>query len=163
MNVELTKVSEEEKGVLFDLLQVYLKEFNDIFHFEVDERGKYKYRFFDLYWKESNRIPFFIKVDNKTAGFVLVNLNGTFSDTPDIHTISEFFVKKEFRRKGVGEEAAEKVFEMFPGDWNIRQRDKNIGAIEFWRKVINRHTKGDFKEEVLNDDRWQGPSQTFKN
>lgn len=156
MRVELVKASKEEKEKLFDLLQVYLKEFDDIFHFDIDENGKYKYKFFDLYWIEPNRIPFFIKVDDKIAGFILVNLNGIFSNTPDTHTISEFFVKK-----GLGEKAAEKVFETFPGNWNIRQREKNTGAIEFWRKVIERYTKGNFKEEFLNDDKWQGPSQTF--
>lgn len=161
MNVELAKVSEEEKEILFNLLQSYLKEFDDILHFETDEKGVYKYKFFDLYWIEHNRIPLFIKTDSKIVGFALVNLDGIFSDTPGVHTISEFFVEKEFRKKGIGERAAEKVFEMFPGNWEIRQRDKNTGAIEFWRKVIKGYTKGSFREEILNDERWRGLSQTF--
>jgi predicted acetyltransferase len=78
-----------------------------------------------------------------------------------INDMAEFFVLRKYRRQGVGELAAREIFGRFTGPWEIRQRDANIGAVTFWRRVIDRYTGGQFREVTSADDVWQGPVQLF--
>jgi predicted acetyltransferase len=75
--------------------------------------------------------------------------------------MAEFFILRRYRRQGVGARAARAVFDRFPGAWQVRQRPENAAAIAFWRRVIDRHTAGRFREVLWNDERWQGPVQFF--
>lgn len=59
--------------------------------------------------------------------------------------------------------AAFKVFDLFKGNWEIRQIKENILAQSFWRKIINEYTNDNFKETFLNNENWCGPIQVFKN
>ncbi len=47
---------------------------------------------------------------------------------------------KKYRRKGVGKTAAKKVFDMFPGGWEIAQWSNNLPAQNFWKQVISEYT-----------------------
>ena len=118
-------------------------------------------KFLSNYWQEENRHPFFIKVDAKLAGFVLVNKHTYISD--DANAISEFFVLKKYRRGGIGSNAAKQIFDMFPGKWEVTQTNQNKDAQESWKKVINEYTNGNYKEVVLDNEKWKGPVQIFSN
>ena len=51
---------------------------------------------------EDGRYPFFIRVDGKLAGLVLVRSCSEHNNLSNPHNIAEFFVMKKYRRKGVG-------------------------------------------------------------
>ena len=77
------------------------------------------------------------------------------NDLTNPHNIAEFFVMKKYRRKGVGKVAAMKVFDMFPGGWEISQWNNNLPAQKFWEEVVKDYTDGKYdkfialeKEEV---------------
>ena len=81
------------------------------------------------YWKEPNRHPFLIKVDNELAGFVLINKVGS---TPDVDwNIGEFFIVSKFQGKGVGSYVAEQIFNQFPGIWETSQIPENKAALAY--------------------------------
>ena len=48
---------------------------------------------------------------------------------------------KKYRRKGVGKVASMKIFDMFPGGWEISQWKNNLPAQNFWKQIINEYTK----------------------
>lgn len=155
MEVELLKVKIVEKQILSDLLDKYLAELSK----HKDLKRPYKY--LDNYFSESNRHPFFIKVDRKIAGLALVNLQDPLSDG-NKQAISEFYVIPRYRNKGVGKTATCKIFDMFRGEWIIRELEKNPVAI-FWKKVVEEYTGGNYQEFEQNDKKWKGKVQIFNN
>src|SRR5258708_3556059 len=70
----------------------------------------------ETFWTEAGRASFLIRVDGRLAGFVLTR-NGTHFSGDDAREISEFFVLRKDRRRGVGRRAAVKGLEAFPGGW----------------------------------------------
>src|SRR4051794_26425212 len=62
------------------------------------------------------------------------------------HSIGEFFVLRNYRRKGIGKFVANRIFNMFPGKWRVSQMEDNQPSKEFWRKVISEYTKRDYLE-----------------
>lgn len=151
MNISIIPVDIEDKNILRKMIDDYEKEMLG------EEAGEYKY--FDSYWEKKNRWPFFIMVDKKIAGFALVNeYNLVELSAKDM---SEFYIKKEYRHQSIGLEAANKIFNMFLGKWEIREIVENPEARQFWLKVIDKYTGGDFKEVMMDNDKWHGWIQTF--
>ncbi|MDP2637472.1 MAG: GNAT family N-acetyltransferase [Candidatus Levybacteria bacterium] len=159
MEIKLVRVKPQEKDTLSILLKAYKVELNEMQHAGDKDQGEYKY--LDSYWREKNRFPFFIFSDNILAGFVLINDYSYISKKAK--TIAEFFVLKSYRKKGIGEEAARKIFDLFPGEWEIGELITNKSAQLFWRKVIGNYTNGNYMEVELYNERWHGPVQIFKN
>lgn len=161
MKIELIPIIEKEKHILANLLELYEYDFSEFSKSDLDENGRYGYKYLDNYWQEENRHPFFIKVGCKLAGFVLVNRHIYLSD--DANAIAEFFILKKYRGGGVGNTVAKQIFDMFPGKWEVSQTNQNKEAQAFWKKVIKKYTNGNYKEIVLDNERWKGPVQTFNN
>lgn len=153
MKVDLVLIEVSDKYILSDLLREYEKELTGE---DVDE-----YKYLDLYWERPDRFPYFIKVDNKIAGFVLVNSHVLVQVGGK--NLAEFYVKKEYRKNGIGKNAAFKVFDLFPGKWEVRETKKNKQAYCFWSNVLAEYTKNTFMEIALDDENWSGPVQTFDN
>jgi predicted acetyltransferase len=52
------------------------------------------------------------------------------------YRMSEFFVRKQHRRAGIGRDAATLIFDRFAGNWEIVEYMRNPGAVAFWRRVV---------------------------
>jgi len=52
-------------------------------------------------------------------------------------SISDFFIVRAVRRRGVGREAVRQVIAMTPGHWRIGFQSYNPGAQRFWRQVAS--------------------------
>lgn len=143
--IELVEVTVEEKEILKNLLEKYDYEFSQYDHRDVNALGYYGYDYLDYYWTEEGRYPFFIKVDGKLAGFVMVgNYMEVFKDAN--YNMAEFFVMYKYRNQGVGTYAANKIFEMFKGVWELKRHPKNTASVKFWDKVIREYTNGKYME-----------------
>ncbi|MBQ2668340.1 MAG: GNAT family N-acetyltransferase [Clostridia bacterium] len=139
MQLELVPVRAEEKEILRNLMEKYDYEFSQYDDRDVNILGLYGYDYFDCYWTEDTRYPFFIKADGKLAGFVMVgNYMEFFPEAK--HSMAEFFVLYKYRRCGVGTFAATEVFRRFPGLWELRCHPKNTTSVFFWDKVIRENT-----------------------
>lgn len=143
--LEIVQAKIDDKETMMNLLEKYLYEFSTWEKTDVDDNGKYGYEYLDCYFTEENRFPYFIKVDGKLAGLVLV------SDYPEVpeektdHCLSEFFVMNKYRRKGYGKEAAIQIFNMHHGKWQLKRHPHNIASVYFWDNVINEYTSGNFR------------------
>jgi hypothetical protein len=60
--------------------------------------------------------------------------------------MSEFFVRKQHRRVGMGRDAATLIFDRFAGDWEIVEYLRNPGAVAFWRQVVAAIAAGRYTE-----------------
>ena len=92
------------------------------------------------FWRRRGAHHFVMRVDGRPAGFALVRERADFAGE-GVRKISEFFVLRKYRRRGIGTRAARALFARFPGrgevaviTWNPAQR--------FWRGVIRRGAAG---------------------
>ena len=124
------RLSIHDKAVLRRLLQLYHYDFSEWNGDDVDEHGEFTHRYLDHYWTDPAQpaVP-----DSALGavgqGFALVRAGA-------VHDMSEFFVMRKFRRAAVGREAARLLFQLFPGEWQIRQLHGNEAATRFWHAVI---------------------------
>jgi predicted acetyltransferase len=158
--VELIRASADQKPILASLMQLYIHDFSEIDGTDVEVSGRYEYPYLDQYWADPSRHPFLIRVDGQWAGFVLVNAESVLK-TPDVHCIAEFFVMRKYRKRGVGRHAALAVLSLFPGKWEVAEMTANTAGRDFWRKVIGSLTGGEYLEELVDNDVWEGPVQMF--
>ena len=113
-----------------------INNFSEFQNTDVNSFGLYGYSYLDYYWTEDRRFPYFIKVDGKLAGFVMVCDYCYVSKDKDTLFMSEFFVMRKYRKLGIGKIVAKEVFNMHRGKWELTVHPKNPGAIKFWANVI---------------------------
>jgi predicted acetyltransferase len=66
------------------------------------------------------------------------------------YCMSEFFVRKQYRRVGIGRDAATLIFDRFSGEWEIVEYQRNPGAVAFWRRVLSAYCTGRYTERSRN-------------
>lgn len=150
MEVTLEPIRIEQKPVLVQMLELYNYDFSAFSGDDISEYGYFGYPYIDAYWNEQGRYPFFIRVDGKLAGLVLVRSCSEYVPLDEPHNVAEFFVMKKYRRKGVGRSAAMAVFDRVPGGWEISVWDSNMDAKRFWHSVVEEYTAGCY--ERFNDE-----------
>jgi len=144
MNITLKLVPEDEKEILRNLLEKYDYEFSQYDNLHVNKLGLFGYRYLDHYWSENGRWAYFIEVDGKLAGFVMVvNRAGESSDAD--FSMAEFFVMYPYRRLGVGRVAFFKTLKLHKGNWQLKYMPKNIASAYFWNNVVDEYTNGNFE------------------
>jgi len=163
MNVEVVPAALADAMVIDNLMQLYLHEFSAVDGRHVEEDGRFSYQHFDRYWSETGRYPFLICVDGGLAGFALVVASALIEPGSNGHSIAEFFVLRNHRRRRVGERAAVTLFDRFPGHWSVAEHAANEPAQAFWRAVIGRYTAGKYQEGAWRGDGEDAIVQTFDN
>jgi predicted acetyltransferase len=130
MRFKISAVPESEKPKLWEELQNYLAELSKLGG-RTAVNGVFPYRYFDAYWREPGRWPFWIKAQEAIAGFALVRKldDGAFE-------MAEFYIRPEHRRSGIGAGSARELFARFPGRWHLSEFKENAAAIAFWRRVL---------------------------
>ncbi|WP_346887891.1 GNAT family N-acetyltransferase [Clostridium sp. UBA1056] len=144
LDIELKRVNVEDKEILKNLLEKYDYEFSQWDNRDVNKLGLYGYDYLDCYWTEEKRWAYFIEVDGKLAGFIMVNNYPEAAEETD-YSLAEFFVMYKYRRCGVGKLAAIRIFDMFHGKWQLKRHPKNIASVHFWNNVISEYTKGNYR------------------
>ncbi|WP_216830802.1 GNAT family N-acetyltransferase [Alkalihalobacterium elongatum] len=145
MQIEIIPVLEEEKTILARLIELYEYDFSEFENSDVNALGLYGYSYLDYYWTEKGRFPYFIKVNSKLAGFVMVCDYCYISKDPDTLFMSEFFVMKKYRKQDIGKFAAKEVFKLHKGKWEMTVHPKNPVAIKFWTNVIEESVGKNYK------------------
>jgi len=158
INVAAANLS--DKSLIQNLMQLYLYDFSEFNGYDLNEHGLYNNTYVDHYWVEKERKPFIIRVEDRLAGFVLIN-NITYI-VDDGFAIADFFVMRKYRRRGVGRAVARRIFDMFGPNWEIRQTKDNHVAQAFWIKIIQEYTNGDFEHYQKGKSDWDGAIQTFR-
>lgn len=168
MNVTLSIVPYEDKVVLSNLIQLYRYDSSEFDDHKLGQHGLYLYKYLDHQWTEDYRRPFLVRVDGEIAGFVLVILEvprefTKLSNAEKTNIVSDFFIMRKFRRKGIGKHVAFSIFEQFKGVWEVKQTYANKPAYAFWKKVISEFIKeAPYKEEMLENELWNGPVMVFQ-
>ena len=163
MRIEVVKAGCEDEPVLEHLLQLYQYDFSEIMaESRVGDDGLYHYMSLGDTWTDASWHAFLVRVEGEFAGFALVHQKSHFTGDANVTDMDEFFVMRKYRRKGVGKEVATRLFDMFPGCWEVREVQPNVGAQAFWREVIREYTAGQFEERLVESEQWHGPVQSFE-
>lgn len=162
MDLNVERALRSQQAILDNLFQLYHYDFSAIVGADVGADGRYQSAPLDRYWEQSGHVPFLFRVDTALAGFALVRQGSRITDNPAVFDVSEFFVLRKYRRRGIGARAAADVFDTLGGPWEVRQLPANTDATAFWRKVIEGYAGPDgWTEAIVDNERWRGPVQSF--
>ena len=120
MNIEIVRAAPEQQPILANLLQLYAHDFSEFYDLDLGEDGRYVYKELPLYFQDAGRHAFLVKKDGMWAGFVLVQRGSQISAAKDVWNLTEFFVLRACRRRGVGTKIAHRIWTQFPGKWEVR-------------------------------------------
>jgi predicted acetyltransferase len=99
------------------------------------------------WFRDDKSVPFVILRGAEPAGFALVQRTSAAPHGPQAaHRLTEFFIRRPFRRRGLGREAAMLLFRRFEGQWLVSESMRNRDAVAFWRNVIGGYTHGRYRE-----------------
>ena len=157
-----------ERPAIECLSQFYIYDFSEMepsgsSHLEFGEQGNYSpLPDIDSYWRVEGFRPLLIRVEERLAGFALINTRSRRSGRVE-HNMAEFFVARKHRRRGVATEAVCQVLARYPGHWEIAVAERNVAAKAFWPRAIG--TAPNVSQLVqLEGDRehWRGPIWSFR-
>lgn len=142
--VALKPVEPKDRDILFNLLEKYLYEFSQYDGGKFGNKGVFGYPYIDNYFTEKERFAYFITVDDRLAGFVLLN-NHPEADKPIDYSVAEFFVAYNFRRQGVATRAMEMIFQQHKGYYHIKYHKNNLPSACFWNKLADKYSNGTYE------------------
>lgn len=134
--IRLQKVKEENRTLLWNVLQKYLHEMTLYYPNRVDKQGNYHYQYFDAYFTDAERTALFIYNDRTLIGFVMLNPYSAIEHHPD-YTIAEFTIFPSYRRNHYALDAMNLILLTFHGNWEIKYNKKNRGAKKLWTIVTS--------------------------
>jgi predicted acetyltransferase len=152
VKVELVRASESDEPTLANLLHLHIHDFSEFLGMTPSEQGWFSYASLPLTWKEVGRAAFLVRAADRLVGFALISRGSLVSREPHVRDVTEFFVVRGIRRRGVGCAAAHELFRTEAGVWEVRVIDSNRPAQHFWRRVIEQYTKGRFSVEPWTRD-----------
>lgn len=156
MKIKLEKIKKSEKEILENLFQLYLHDITKYLHMEVNSKGLFEYEYIDYYWINPRYEPYFIKVDNNLAGFVLIDDEFmVLKDDNTSYDLSEIFILNYYQRKGIGKKVAKEIFDTHRGKWEVRPVPKNNNALNFWLNVISEYTNNNYVITDIKEDNRQ--------
>ena len=99
-------------------------------------------------WFHDDRCTAFIVLrEAEPVGFAVVQRSlSAPAETKRYFRLSEFFIRKPFRNRGIGRGAAMLIFARYAGEWTVPEQSRNPGALRFWRRVVSEFTNGKFRE-----------------
>ena len=139
--VSLRPLRRGDAAIVRRLVQLYIYDLVGV-RWGVEANGTYgSPRWHQQFWRRDDRHHFIVRVDGHPAGFALVRELPEAGGVP-AYQMSEFFVLRKYRRRGVGTRVARALFARFPGRWELSVITWNVTARPFWRGVIRRVAVG---------------------
>jgi ribosomal-protein-alanine N-acetyltransferase len=154
MNVTLHEATRDDLPVVKNLVPYYIYDMSEHLGWPCTPDGRFDgCDDLESYWSDPRKHAFILRAGDEPAGFALVLAD---NHEPEIDfSITDFFVLRKFRGRGVGQRIAHQLFDRFRGRWKVEQFAANQAAVAFWRKVIGRYC-GDSFEERAGRSQW-GP------
>ena len=166
IRVSVTRAAPAQAPVIQNLMQLYTHDFSEFWggtsRGDLNAQGLFDAYPLDQYWSSANWSAMLIWCDEVLTGFSLVN-DRTHSGLPAHRNMAEFFILRKHRGRGGGRIAAELIFSLHPGLWEVAVTRKNLRAQQFWRKTIRQSAKTSKLQELdLQNERWNGPVLRFE-
>lgn len=161
LQVTLHPAMPGDQSALRRLMQLYLYDFSEFAEVPINDDGMFGHKEFIEEQFGPAHDTYVIRAHGDLAGFAIVTRGSYLAHDPTITDMTQFFIVRAWRKRGVGASAAQQLFSKYPGPWEVRVIDPNTNARAFWRESISRYTQGDFAETRSDTARHQGPVFTF--
>jgi predicted acetyltransferase len=115
------------------------------------------------YWRIKGFHPLLVRVDQRLAGFALVNTHSRRREKVDFN-MADFFISREYRGRGVATEVVRLILEQFAGRWEVAVAEQNVATRMFWSRTLE--TTANVSHLVRHEgdgERWRGPIWSFRN
>ena len=138
MDIYLDKVGNEDREVLYRLLQYSLFEESENDLNEMNAEAIFEYKYFDRYFTDDDRDAYFIRetASNKLLGFAMVDTYMQIYDNG--HSIAEYMVIPKYRRNRIGKTVAMELFNRYRGNWEVKPSFNSKKAYLFWEDVFEK-------------------------
>ena len=143
--MKIVAVEKENLSVYLNLAQCYEAEFSALTGKRPDAKGLFA---LDTQVCETTK-GFLLVIEKSPAALAAI----AFKENR-CHEICEFYVVPSFRNASTGMHFAHLLWEMFPGEWEIKQIAGAKGATEFWRKSIRTFGQIAYEEDNYEDSYW---------
>ena len=120
----ITPVSEAQRDKLDTLARSYFREI-------LPNGPAYFPNALDRYWIEPGRHPYLIALDGTPIGFALV-----WNHKGGVHELVEFTIVPDYRKAGLGTDAASMIFQALGGDWVLGVGRHAADAMAFWQQCL---------------------------
>jgi predicted acetyltransferase len=128
-------VSLRDKREYRDYFNEYLKELSKYdLTIEFDEKGTPKYKYFDYYFKDDDRYPYWLCLKDEIVGLAMIR-----ELEDEEYEIAEFTVFKEYRGNDNAINFASLILENFNGNFIFSTDLNNIIAVKFWNKFTKKY------------------------
>lgn len=163
MRIKLVHATSQQRGVVRQLYELYCHDFSPLTGFDLGDDGYWTGDDFLAPWPDDRLQIYLVRAAERWAGFAWI-ARGSYLDPAIEHhyLMDEFFILRKYRRQGLGEQVAVRLFNSFEGVWEVGETLENVEAQAFWRLVIGRYTDHHFQEITVDSELWRGPVQTFR-
>jgi predicted acetyltransferase len=150
------KGSAEDQRWIQAVYPEYLEELSEVSHsgtgvFPITgEHGPREAELLARWFRDDRSHPLVLLEAGRAAGFALVSrpLLPASAQATAAFRMAEFFVRRAFRRRGIGRVAASLIFSRFAGQWEVAEAATNTEAVTFWRRTVMDYTRGRYDERV---------------
>lgn len=133
MPVEVVPATADQESIVANLLELYCYDFSEFIDLTLNPDGRFQYPRLSEYWSVEGRHPFLVRGDGQLVGCVLVSRGSRISGDPQVWDMSEFFIVRNRRRRGLGLIVAQTVWSLLSGRWEVRVLAHNAPAVRFWQ------------------------------
>ncbi len=159
---ELIAAGEQHRSLIRRMYELYIYDFSPMTGTDLTDDGWWTDEHFPEAWPAQGREIYLFRVDGQWAGFAFVKRGSYLQPGAAQNSVmDEFFVMRKYRRQGVGTHFAQRLFDRYPGTWEVGEIVENVEAQKFWRAVIGAYTGGRYTEQMANNAAWKGPVQIF--
>ena len=137
MSVNIARASLVQKYWIREELQSYLAELSRFADIDKNAKGQYDYPYLDHYWRQPDRHPFIIYLDNEPVGFLLVREDQDPANGSSLTEIAELYILPAFRQCSIASSAVRDVLGYFPGNWRATVFLGNDVVYCFWMQLIS--------------------------
>jgi predicted acetyltransferase len=166
--VTVRVASGSERRFIECLIQFYMYEFAWVdspcsIHMEFGDQDSYPpFANLDRYWRIEGFHPLLIRVEERVAGFALINTRSRRSEKVEFN-MTNFFIAREYRRRGVATEAVHLILAQYPGRWEIAVAEHNVAAKMCLPRALAAAPNVSRIVRLEGDGRhWRGPVWSFQ-
>ncbi len=142
--IAISRIGPESDALLRNLFEHYCHDMSEWFDVDTGTDGRYSYNTASI-WAKDYR-AYLATIGASIAGFAVIGSGAEWLGDPGAQDVHEFFVMRKFRRRGVGQRMAIRLWNEHPGEWLVRVFEANAPAVQFWRTAISAYSMGSYSE-----------------
>lgn len=153
MPVALREVLKSEKNILKNLYSLYLHDLTRYTStLDIGPDGIFEYEGFDQFWEVDGLSPYFILIEERIIGFILL-LERPFLRKEYDFAVNDIFLLNKYRGKGNSTQAMKDIFHKKQGKYYVIELIENRTAVSFWRKIYkNFNIPYEEKQDIIDDE-----------